>query len=154
MQGIIDVRHRARLNYHAVCDVPKAEVRRSFITTTARPRSHHKGATGRVRTGGPYIFDKAFVRRSFTNHDCSGTASQHTTSMIHQCQYMTSLYYPLCMSVHTFDGRQNIRIGVSEPFIVFKDLKNAQRPLSGMHEKKRYLKSFFESYCSCPERKS
>ena len=32
----------------------KAEVRRSFITTTVReqhPRSHHKGATGRVRTG-------------------------------------------------------------------------------------------------------
>ena len=33
--------------------VKKAEVRRSFITTTAReqhPRSQHKGATGRVRT--------------------------------------------------------------------------------------------------------
>ena len=33
----------------------RAEVRRSFITTTAREesqaRSHHKGATGRVRTG-------------------------------------------------------------------------------------------------------
>ena len=32
----------------------KAEVSRSFITTTVReqrPRSHHKGATGRVRTG-------------------------------------------------------------------------------------------------------
>ena len=32
----------------------KAEVRRSFITTTVwglHPRSHHKGATGRVRTG-------------------------------------------------------------------------------------------------------
>ena len=32
----------------------KAEVRRSFTTTTVRdqsPRSHHKGATGRVRTG-------------------------------------------------------------------------------------------------------
>ena len=32
----------------------KAEVRRSFITTTIReqrPRSHHKGAIGRVRTG-------------------------------------------------------------------------------------------------------
>ena len=32
----------------------KAEVRRSFITTTVReqhPRSHHKCATGRVRTG-------------------------------------------------------------------------------------------------------
>ena len=32
----------------------KAEVRRSFITTNVReqrPRSHHKGATGRVRTG-------------------------------------------------------------------------------------------------------
>ena len=33
---------------------PAGEVRRSFITTTVReqhPRSHHKGATGRVRTG-------------------------------------------------------------------------------------------------------
>ena len=32
----------------------KAEARRSFITTTVReqrPRSHHKGTTGRVRTG-------------------------------------------------------------------------------------------------------
>ena len=32
----------------------KAEVRSSFITTTVgeqNPRSHHKGATGRVRTG-------------------------------------------------------------------------------------------------------
>ena len=32
----------------------KAKVRRSFITTAVReqpPRSHHKGATGRVRTG-------------------------------------------------------------------------------------------------------
>ena len=32
----------------------EAEVRSSFITTTVRehrPRSHHKGATGRVRTG-------------------------------------------------------------------------------------------------------
>ena len=37
----------------------KAEVRRSFITTTVRerPRSHHKGATCRVRTGdhGPTV---------------------------------------------------------------------------------------------------
>ena len=35
-------------------DACKAEVRRSYITTTVReqrPRSHHKGATGRVRTG-------------------------------------------------------------------------------------------------------
>ena len=29
----------------------KAEVRSSFITTTVREESHHKGATGRVRTG-------------------------------------------------------------------------------------------------------
>ena len=36
------------------CSADKAEVRRSFITTTVReqhPGSHHKGATGRVRTG-------------------------------------------------------------------------------------------------------
>ena len=34
--------------------ISEAEVRSSFITTTVReqnPRSHHKGATGRVRTG-------------------------------------------------------------------------------------------------------
>ena len=38
------------------CRILKAEVRRSFITTVTtvweqRPRSHHKGATGRVQTG-------------------------------------------------------------------------------------------------------
>ena len=36
------------------CAQAKAEVRRSFITTTVReqsPRSHHKGATSRVRNG-------------------------------------------------------------------------------------------------------
>ena len=35
-------------------DNAETEIRRSFITTTVReqrPRSHHKGATGRVRTG-------------------------------------------------------------------------------------------------------
>ena len=63
------------------CCCLKAEVRSSFITTTVWeqcPRSHHKGATGRVRTGNQRYPVLCHCQLNLTQHGApSGSTNVH-----------------------------------------------------------------------------